>query len=105
MAGSGPVTVRGQDSDFAQPAHGLGQGQQAGRLDAVIVGNEDMFFGSGHGSVGFLNQRVEKITEEIVLDSNWPNSGGMYLQLVNRPGHSSSPEIKYNQRTHRLFTG
>ena len=37
VAGGRPVAVRGHDADFAEFAHLLRQGQQAGRGDAVVI--------------------------------------------------------------------
>ncbi len=42
VPGGRPVAVRGENGDICDLAHGLGKGQESRRLDAVVIGNEDM---------------------------------------------------------------
>jgi hypothetical protein len=42
MPGRGPVAVRGENGDIRELPHRLCKGQKTRRLDAVIVGYEDM---------------------------------------------------------------
>jgi hypothetical protein len=73
VPGSGPVAIRREDGHLTDLAHGLRQGQESGRLHAIIIGYQNV-----HESIsdfgfrlGGRAQTVETTCKQIVFVTCW----------------------------------